>query len=187
MSCLYISPRGHIAVAPANHAQLLLIVNGRAEATSPNGMHLNPLAGMGLLLQEGEGCQLASATGAVILTIEASRLWRILAESPSQIASWASSGRVSRATNNYSVARDTCLSSKQVFKWGSSSLLGHVVVCEALFGVPMFLFALTSMHAENTLTISSALRLGILCAVMAAIIAVAFWYSISSNLTKRRK
>jgi hypothetical protein len=47
VSCLYLSPGGHIAVAPANHAQLLLIVNGRAEATFPNGMRLTPLAGMG--------------------------------------------------------------------------------------------------------------------------------------------
>src|ERR1700686_5074317 len=70
LSCLYLSPGGQIAVAPAQHAQLLLIVNGRTEATFPNGMRLNPSAGMGLLLQEGEGCQLASATGAVILTIE---------------------------------------------------------------------------------------------------------------------
>jgi hypothetical protein len=73
LSCLYLSPGGQIAVAPANHAQLLLIVNGRAEATFSNGMRLNPLAGMGLLLQQGEG-QLASATGAVILTIEADQL-----------------------------------------------------------------------------------------------------------------
>jgi hypothetical protein len=34
-------------------------------------MRLNPSAGVGLLLQAGEGCQLTSATGAVILTVEA--------------------------------------------------------------------------------------------------------------------
>jgi hypothetical protein len=53
---------------------LLLIVNGRTEAPFPNGMRLNPMAGMGLLLQKGEGCQLASRTGAVILTIDADQL-----------------------------------------------------------------------------------------------------------------
>jgi hypothetical protein len=74
LSCLYLSPGGHIAVASAQHAQLLLIVNGRTEATFPNGVRLNPAAGVGLLLQEGEGCQLASTTGAVILTIEAEQL-----------------------------------------------------------------------------------------------------------------
>jgi len=73
------------------------------------------------------------------------------------------------------------------FKWGSSSILGHVALSEALFGVPMFLFALTSMYAEDTLTISSTLKLGLLCAAAAAIFAVTFWYSISSNLIKRRK
>jgi hypothetical protein len=74
LSCLYLSPGGHIAVAPARYAQLLLIVNGRTEATFPNGMRLNPMAGMGLLLQKGERCQLASRTGAVIMTIEAEQL-----------------------------------------------------------------------------------------------------------------
>jgi hypothetical protein len=74
LSCLYLSPGGQIAVAPTDHTQLLLIVNGRAEAAFPNGMRLSPLAGMGLLLQAGDGCQLASRTGAVILTIEADQL-----------------------------------------------------------------------------------------------------------------
>ena len=74
LSCLYLSPGGQIAVAPARHAQLFLIVNGRTEATVPNGMRLNPMAGMGLLLEAGEGCQLASTTGAVVLTIEADQL-----------------------------------------------------------------------------------------------------------------
>jgi hypothetical protein len=74
VSCLYLSPGAQIAVAPANHTQLLLIVNGSAEAAFPNGMRLNPLAGMGLLLQKGEGCQLVSAAGAVILTIEADQM-----------------------------------------------------------------------------------------------------------------
>jgi len=74
LSCLYFSPGGRIAVAPAQHVQLLLIVNGRTETIFPNSMRLNPWAGMRLLLQAGEGCQLASATGAVILAIEADQL-----------------------------------------------------------------------------------------------------------------
>jgi hypothetical protein len=62
LSCLYLSPVGQITVPPTQQSQLLLIVNGRAEATFSNGMRLNPLAGMGLLLKKGEGCQLASVT-----------------------------------------------------------------------------------------------------------------------------
>jgi hypothetical protein len=49
-------------------------VSGRAKATFPNGLLLNPSAGVGILLQEGEGCQLASPTGAVMLIIEADQL-----------------------------------------------------------------------------------------------------------------
>jgi len=74
LSCLYLSPGGQIAVASARHAQLLSIVNGKVGATFPNGMRLNPSAGMGLLLEEGEGCRLASATGAVVLVLEADQL-----------------------------------------------------------------------------------------------------------------
>ncbi len=74
LSCLYLSPGGQIAVAPAQHAQLLLVVNGRTEARFPNGLLLKPSSGVGVLLQEGEGCQLTSATGAVVLTIEADQL-----------------------------------------------------------------------------------------------------------------
>jgi hypothetical protein len=71
LSCLYMSPGGQIPVRAARHAQLLLIVNGRVEATFPSRMRLNPSAGMGLLLQAGESSQLTSATGAVLLIVEA--------------------------------------------------------------------------------------------------------------------
>jgi hypothetical protein len=73
-SCLYLAPEGRIAVEPRAHPHLLLVVNGRMTATFPNDMTLSILTGMGMLLQSGERCQLASTTGAVIVTVEAGRL-----------------------------------------------------------------------------------------------------------------
>jgi hypothetical protein len=57
------------------HAQLLLVVNGKLHArfSSPQ-LLLEPSAGVGLLLKEGESCQLESTTGAVIITVEAQQL-----------------------------------------------------------------------------------------------------------------
>jgi hypothetical protein len=43
-------------------------------ATFPNDLTVSTLAGMGILLESGERCQLASATGAVIVTLEAGDL-----------------------------------------------------------------------------------------------------------------
>ena len=54
ISCLYLSHGGKIAVPPAHQTQLLLVVNGRLQATFPNGLRLEPAAGIGILLQERE-------------------------------------------------------------------------------------------------------------------------------------
>jgi hypothetical protein len=70
ISCLYLAPGGQIDVAPGRHAQLLLVVNGKFEATFPHGLRLEPSAGVGVLLKEGESCQLQSTTEAVIITVE---------------------------------------------------------------------------------------------------------------------
>ncbi len=73
-SCLYLAPGGQIAVEPTSQGRLLLVVNGKASATFPNRICLRALAGMGLLLEPGEQCQLASETGSVILSLEAGHL-----------------------------------------------------------------------------------------------------------------
>jgi hypothetical protein len=74
ISCLYLPPGGQIAVPPARHAQLLLVVNGKFEATFPHGLRLEPSAGVGILLKAGESCQLESMTGAVLIMIEAQQI-----------------------------------------------------------------------------------------------------------------
>jgi hypothetical protein len=74
VSCLYLAPQGRIVVEPSAHPHLLLLVSGRMTATFPYGLTVSTSAGMGILLQSGERCQLASATGAVIVTVEAGHL-----------------------------------------------------------------------------------------------------------------
>jgi len=74
VSCPYLSPGGQIAGPPARHAQLLLVVNGKFQATFPHGLRLEPSAGVGVLLKEGESCQLESTTGAVIITLEGKQI-----------------------------------------------------------------------------------------------------------------
>jgi hypothetical protein len=74
ISCLYLAPGGQIAVPPVRHAQLLLVVNGKFEATFAHGLWLEPSAGVGVLLKEGESCQLESSTGAVIIALEGKQI-----------------------------------------------------------------------------------------------------------------
>jgi hypothetical protein len=74
VSCLSLSPGSQIVVPPGRQAQLLLVVNGKLQATFPHGLRLEPSAGIGVLLQEGESCQLESTTGAVIMTVEAQQI-----------------------------------------------------------------------------------------------------------------
>jgi len=73
LSALYLAPHGQISVAAQQHRQLLLVVNGRTTAKFRYGL-LEPSAGVGLLLEVGEGCQLSTTCGAVVLAIEARQL-----------------------------------------------------------------------------------------------------------------
>jgi hypothetical protein len=71
----YLAPGGQIAVEPTTQGRLLLLVNGKVNASflSPR-LFLEASAGMGMLLEPGEQCQLVSGTGCVILSLEADHL-----------------------------------------------------------------------------------------------------------------
>ena len=72
------------------------------------------------------------------------------------------------------------------FKWGSSSLIGHLAPFETTCGIPLFLFSLATMHSEGMLTIASALYMGFVCSVLVAVGAALFWYTFSKALLKGR-
>jgi hypothetical protein len=74
ISCLYLSPGGRISVPPSGQSQMIMMVNGKAQATFPTGFGPRIYAGMGMLLHAGETCELQSDRGAVIITIEATKL-----------------------------------------------------------------------------------------------------------------
>lgn len=72
------------------------------------------------------------------------------------------------------------------FKWGSSSLSGHLVLFEVTCATPLFIFALGTMYSEGTLTVVRALYMAIVCSALVAIGAALFWYTFSLPLIKRR-
>jgi len=74
LSALYFAERGQISIAAQPHCQLLLMVNGKAEVRYGNGRLFELYAGVGLLLAKGEGCQLSTMTGALLLTIEGRKI-----------------------------------------------------------------------------------------------------------------
>jgi hypothetical protein len=74
ISCLYLAPGSQIAVPPVRHTQLLLVVNGKLQATFEHRLRLEPSAGVGVLLKQGESCRLESTTGAVIITLEGDQI-----------------------------------------------------------------------------------------------------------------
>jgi hypothetical protein len=72
------------------------------------------------------------------------------------------------------------------FKWGSSSLIGHLALFETTCGMPLFIFSVVTMYSERTLTIASALYMAFVCSVLVAVGAALFWYTFSKPLLKRR-
>jgi hypothetical protein len=73
------------------------------------------------------------------------------------------------------------------FHWGSTSLVGHLVMFELLCGTPLLVLALSTMQSEGTLTLGSALRIGIICVGVVAVGAALFWYIFSAPLLRSRR
>lgn len=76
-----------------------------------------------------------------------------------------------------------------LFKWGSSSLFGHIVVAELVYSLPLFIALSASNYSEGTLTISWAVWIAFVSATTGLIGAIVFWYAVTSQLImcKRRK
>jgi hypothetical protein len=72
------------------------------------------------------------------------------------------------------------------FKWGSSSLIGHVVLFEVICAAPLLSFSIGTMYSEGTLTVLSTLYMAVVCSVLVAVGAALFWYTFSLPLIKRR-
>lgn len=73
-----------------------------------------------------------------------------------------------------------------VFKWGSSSLWGHIVLFEIFLGVPMFVMALDLLARQGTLTASWILWAVFLDTNITALLAIIMWYTITKPLIRRR-
>ncbi len=72
-------------------------------------------------------------------------------------------------------------------QWCASSLIGHLIFFEAFVGVPLFVWALMTMYQQDTLTVATALKIGLLCTVLVGIGAALLWYSFSAPLIRSRK
>jgi len=71
-------------------------------------------------------------------------------------------------------------------QWGSSSLLGHIVLSEALFSVPLSILFCYSNYKEGDLTGRWALHILLTNAIFGIVFAVIFWYFVSLPLLKKR-
>jgi hypothetical protein len=73
------------------------------------------------------------------------------------------------------------------FQWCTSSLIGHLIFFETFVSVPLFVWTLMTMYQQHTLTVATALKIGLLCMVHIGIGAALLWYSFSSPLIRSRK
>jgi hypothetical protein len=71
-------------------------------------------------------------------------------------------------------------------KWAATTLLGHVVVVEVLFSLPLSLMYLYMNYTDGTLTTGRAIWLILVGAVIGPVAAMFFWYTTSLPMIKRR-
>ena len=73
---------------------------------------------------------------------------------------------------------------RKLLKRASSSLLGHVALCEVVFSAPLFVIFLGRSYTEGNLSVTWAAYLLFVWAVAGVVSAVAFWFMVSLPLKK---
>ena len=74
-----------------------------------------------------------------------------------------------------------------LIKRAGHSLLGHVIVFETVFSLPMLIYGFAWNHARGSLTLSSAALMLLEVSALVVAGASAVWYLITLPLIKRKK
>jgi len=74
-----------------------------------------------------------------------------------------------------------------LFNWCCSSLLGHVVLMQICFSVPLLLFFLPTIYLQGNLSIAWALYMVFVFLGLGAVCAVLFWYAVTLPLMRNRR
>ena len=73
------------------------------------------------------------------------------------------------------------------FMWASHSFVGHVVLFQIMWTVPMLIISIVLNNADGTVTLLWALNSLALSSLSAFVIAILVWYTISRPLIRQRK
>ena len=76
---------------------------------------------------------------------------------------------------------------KKFFNWCYSSLLGHVVLMQLCFSLPLLLVFLPTISSQGTLTVAWVLYMFFAFTTLGAVCAVLFWYALTLPLMKNRR
>ena len=76
---------------------------------------------------------------------------------------------------------------KSFLKWGSHSLIGHVVLFQLFWSVPMVILFWESNYSNGTLMIGRVLSGVFVASLCGLAVAILGWYTVSLPLIKRRK
>jgi len=72
-------------------------------------------------------------------------------------------------------------------KWMASSLSGHIVLSEIIFGLPMLAFFLYQDSWQGTLTVAWVAYLATFIIAMSAALGTLIWFTVSAPMIKGRK
>jgi hypothetical protein len=69
--------------------------------------------------------------------------------------------------------------------WASKSLLGHLVLFEAFFSIPMFFLLFD--RGPDGFTVGWVIYSAVVWAAAGAVVAILFWYTVTAPLIRRKK
>lgn len=74
-----------------------------------------------------------------------------------------------------------------IFRWGSSSIVRHVVLWELFVALPLLLSLGYEIYAEGDLTVSWAIWMTALCALSGFVLSLGFWCTVVRPLKDRKR
>ena len=74
-----------------------------------------------------------------------------------------------------------------LFRWGSSSIAGHIVLWELVVSLPLLLSLGYEVYTEGDLTVHWAIWMTALCALAGLVLGLGFWSVVVRPLKNRKR
>jgi hypothetical protein len=76
---------------------------------------------------------------------------------------------------------------KSLLRWARTTLLGHIILCDIIAGLPLALVFLALFYSDGTLTLDWALHTVVACLIGMGAAGAFFWFAVTQPRFTKKK